>query len=339
MVDREKSAWTSAKPTHPRKAALPQRLHSPVVSAGTAGQVTDHDMRGVMELTARELNYVAGGGQLQGAAGTTAPKKVNGVELKKLDASYRLEKLDPKHRPGAVLDMLVWIAAQQPDVADRPFFPWVDSLDEFTFKQMYNLYWEGKPPTPDQFPQTWKAFQSSVMYCTASEAATFRVNVEQGGRVSSVGQFITTEKDAGLLGANGVWIWVMSRDYELYSAPHQLNRLHHSSFLAGRALLGGGEWRVHEGRVKALTGKTGHYKIDGNRFVEALKRMLLQGIDLSAAEVLSFQTTTPSLERWTPVAEFLQMASAGGDYRLFPSGAWAAGKAPTTPRQAVLMRS
>lgn len=104
------------------------------------------------------------------------------------------------------------------------------------------------------------------------------------------------------------FIWVMSMDGQFYSGPqtelveYQPNRfrvrpyhatghpgaardqreMHHSGFLGGAPVGGGGEWHVVAGMLKVITGSSGHYAPPFENFQRSLRALQAAGVRLSA---------------------------------------------------------
>lgn len=78
-------------------------------------------------------------------------------------------------------------------------------------------------------------------------------------------------------------IWVMSPEGEFYSGPQTTatGDFHHSAFLAGAPIKGGGEWLVQQGNVKVITGSSGHYKPTFDQFQDVLRTLSARSVDLS----------------------------------------------------------
>src|SRR5262249_17998294 len=83
-------------------------------------------------------------------------------------------------------------------------------------------------------------------------------------------------------------IWVMSPQGEIFSGRQvgaavpggKAVDMHHSAFLAGAAIRGGGEWLVQDGTLKVITGSSGHYTPNFAQFQQALQTLAGAGIDL-----------------------------------------------------------
>ena len=70
----------------------------------------------------------------------------------------------------------------------------------------------------------------------------------------------------------GTAIFVVPPDKKLYAGTHIPGKFHHSSFLSGGAVLGGGEMRTDDdGYITLLSNVTGHYKIE-----EAQEKIMLE---------------------------------------------------------------
>lgn len=74
------------------------------------------------------------------------------------------------------------------------------------------------------------------------------------------------------------------KDEGFFTHSHITDKFHHSSLLAGNPVNFAGEWQVAQGRIKSITGKSGHYKpgrSEAFTFLRALKRgkIELEGID------------------------------------------------------------
>jgi hypothetical protein len=70
---------------------------------------------------------------------------------------------------------------------------------------------------------------------------------------------VDTREYRSLFSGFGWCIFVYSPDGTLYVHEHEKGEFHHTSFLGGGAVLAAGEIVVDQGRVVALTAKTGHY--------------------------------------------------------------------------------
>jgi hypothetical protein len=103
-----------------------------------------------------------------------------------------------------------------------------------------------------------------------------------GGRVytDSGVKFHTGDHSTAFSGS-GWAIFVMSPNRTVYSASHNVGQFHHSSFLAGGPVLAAGEWAVNNGKVVAITAKSGHYKPDEKMFYQILWTLKRRGVRLT----------------------------------------------------------
>ena len=235
--------------------------------------------------------------------------KVAPLGLKKLaGAAYRLEKLDPKHRFGDMLFRLWQIYLHDADASWPPFFAWVDTL---TADQARNYLGE----------QLFQAWQSGVGVTYASDLFRVRYRViVNAGRISWRGEAdyptLLTTKGSSAMGTKSAYLWILDRTDEAYTDKSEYGVTHHSTFARGRAIRGAGEWQVEDGRVKLITGKTGHYRVGTDLFVEALRILRdRKGIDMSAAQVLVYENTK---EQSFGVNDYLANRSLQTSHMLFP---------------------
>ena len=127
---------------------------------------------------------------------------------------------------------------------------------------------------------------------TQNQRNKYKITIEAGrlsrnGIVFDTGKIYTTIKEKRTYNmtddvGKGV-IWVLGKDMEFYSAVAKLSRIHHSSFFGGNAILSGGDWEVEEGKIKRITGRTGHYRASMESFIAMLKILwrenAIQGTD------------------------------------------------------------
>ena len=75
-------------------------------------------------------------------------------------------------------------------------------------------------------------------------------------------------------------IFVMAPDNSLYANNHKTDVFHHSSFLSGAPVQSAGEIAVDNGKVVAITSKSGHYRPDKGSFVRILYWLKQHGVNL-----------------------------------------------------------
>lgn len=235
-------------------------------------------------------------------------------------AVYRLEKLDPKHRFGDLLMQLLlhWdpMHVANPPAATAPyFFRWLDTLTPLDVERICG---------PD-YAQLWVE-SPGVTYATNRVRERFRVRVD-GGRVRVRGrqdapELLTTTAAQTAMGTDGSYLWVLDRWNGLYTDESRVGETHHSTFARGRAIRGAGEWRVEAGRVRLITGKTGHYRVPVEHFVDALRLMRDHlHVDLRDACVVAYRNAGgTSYEHHVPVNAYLGIGQLQQRFALFSDG-------------------
>lgn len=89
-------------------------------------------------------------------------------------------------------------------------------------------------------------------------------------------------------------IWVQGPDFRFYSHSHKVARFHHSSFLAGGAVLTAGEWKVSNGRITRINAKSGHYQPGMRGFYTAVKRLKNLGVCGQDCKVMLYERNAGS---------------------------------------------
>ena len=89
----------------------------------------------------------------------------------------------------------------------------------------------------------------------------------------------------------GTAIFVISPEKILYAGSHEVGRFHHSSFLAGSAVLAAGEIRTNsQGEITWFSNKSGHYRPEKKQVINALEFFKSKGVDLSQVIFYNMQT-------------------------------------------------
>ncbi len=85
----------------------------------------------------------------------------------------------------------------------------------------------------------------------------------------------------------GGWaIFVVAPSGAIFTNSHTVGRFHHSSFLAGGPIKAAGEWLVKDGKILAISDKTGHYKNGAAHLAAFLAQLHAGGADGVPAEGL-----------------------------------------------------
>lgn len=121
----------------------------------------------------------------------------------------------------------------------------------------------------------------TVRYMSPEEREAFRLFVDKDGnlRKASDGNLFDTSAAKTLWSGDGRAIFVMDGNGNLYATTTQkYGQIHHSSLLAGDPVAGAGEIEVHNGRLVAMTDRSGHYQPTPEMNDRALQNLQSQGI-------------------------------------------------------------
>ena len=121
---------------------------------------------------------------------------------------------------------------------------------------------------------------------------------ERGLLVRKLGGKLDTDAMSSLFGGEGCCIYVMSADGRMYVNSGILNKIHHSSFLAGTETSGAGELQVKGGVLVSINNKSGHYQPQVVHLAQSLHEMQSRGINIQGTKV-----TVYALKASTGIAE------------------------------------
>jgi hypothetical protein len=231
------------------------------------------------------------------------------------DHSTHWEQADPKHRMGDILN-----AAWRLYLKANPrngFFEWLDSIPEWerismlgnalkdsgirvrpTLDERKAIAAERKLYSPVDIsnfnlkPSVVKAFITGVAYLDAVTRPNYRVNFE-GGLANYRGGLLDTAIMQTVFSGSGFGIWVIDTMGNFYAGNHVYGQMHHSSFLAGESIKAGGEVRAENGRIKFLSGKSGHYMPPIANLVGAVRILQHLGVPIQELHVLVFENKVP----------------------------------------------
>jgi len=142
---------------------------------------------------------------------------------------------------------------------------------------------------PNREPRIFKIFNAlrmGVKYCNDT-AARNKFKIEFRGRqLWRRDQLFDTRALMEHYGAKGNYemtgevIWIMSKENpeEFYSHVGKLGRVHHSTFFGGEAVRAAGDWRVEQGVIRQITGRSGHYKPGIGPLIQALRILHSRGV-------------------------------------------------------------
>jgi hypothetical protein len=127
--------------------------------------------------------------------------------------------------------------------------------------------------------------KDGVKYCNPRERDAYLLGINAGiVKDASDAPYHTGSKQTAFSGM-GWAIYVVDFDGNFYAESHVVNKFHHSSFLAGAPVLAGGEIAVDQGRIVAITNKTGHYKAGAAELKKALELLQRKGVNLANVKV------------------------------------------------------
>jgi hypothetical protein len=121
-----------------------------------------------------------------------------------------------------------------------------------------------------------------------------------------------TFKDGLVLDAQGnplklkVLMYVMDNQGNFYAAEQVVGRRHHSSFFAGQPVSAAGELYIEDGRVLAISRKSGHYVPPVESLLNAVKELRKNGIQvdpkaiLGASDFKDFRNLNKGLNKTSP---------------------------------------
>ena len=117
-----------------------------------------------------------------------------------------------------------------------------------------------------------------------------------------------------------IWVCALEDHQErpsFYSHIGKIQKFHHSSFKAGRDVIGAGEWIVTGGKLLKISANSGHYRPT----IDHLHRCVLYMAEAWSPEtvVLLWNIRTDAWEE-VPVLTFRNSPSQNGTYKAHPSG-------------------
>ena len=130
--------------------------------------------------------------------------------------------------------------------------------------------------------------KTSVEYLKTEESRTdYEI---QGGSTLTQGNpaiaFDTSQMAASPFG-KGHGIYVMSPSGQIYAHSHKVAKFHHSSFLEGLPTAAAGTMKVTQGKLDAISCKTGHYLAGKEQLYQVLMELKERGVSLSGVEAFN----------------------------------------------------
>lgn len=210
-----------------------------------------------------EQNFRQALRQAIGQGTTGAPKG----QLPLSSDKYALEKLDPRHRMGDLLQRC--LAEYDRRKPHLPFFQWIASVPEFELMKLF-VGVRSNGAQDMLMPSVVKAFVEGVAYLDAKTRRSYVVGF-RGGRLEQSGVAFDTSEHSTCFSGMGWAIYVLGPNLKFYAASHRYGTFHHSSFLQGSPVSCAGELKVQQGRLVTLTPKTGHYHTPRDNFKRCIE--------------------------------------------------------------------
>ena len=245
------------------------------------------------------------------AAGSDALRPLAGTE-------YLFERLDPRHRAGFLFGVFREIYTYK--CPPEPFLVWLRELGEWQQIDLLRDQFrrEGYSEAFDMLARTPSdvlRYLKGVAYLDGRRRKSKRVEIRGSMVYRHDGSLFDTSALSTVFSGAGWGIFVESADGAFYSSSHALGRFHHSSFLSGAAVRSAGEWKVEAGRIRLISGKSGHYKPGvrelarllralQDRGALAMARVIVYGP--SGAEAADYDTVGVQAERGLAIQAFLQ---------------------------------
>jgi len=142
------------------------------------------------------------------------------------------------------------------------------------------------------------------------------------GRSLKTGRmFVREEPIAGIMEwFEGALIWVCAVDPAtnmpaFYSHVCRIHTIHHSSLAGGGNVIAGGEWIVEKGRLRKVSGNSGHYRPP----LDALYRAVLHMAGAFHDDTTIFMYDTVA-DTWVerPIRNFISAPTDNGRYWIHP---------------------
>lgn len=201
------------------------------------------------------------------------------------DRNDWLEAIAP-HIPAAYL--INAYAAWKRSTETLSFMPWLDTV---YIPEALN---SGDINREREALQIKRSEGHGVEYLDQQQRKEKIVRIKNGFFIDSLGYYYNTADKSTMNSGNGWAIFVMDKNYTIYSDSHKSGMFHHSSFLSGGRVLSAGEIAVDRGRLVAITCKSGHYRPKKQEMTCFLDRLSKQGVDLRGVPVQMEWVNTPS---------------------------------------------
>ena len=123
---------------------------------------------------------------------------------------------------------------------------------------------------------------------TVEERKPYQLEFKEGLIWQNQSPYDTSSEET-IFSGKGWAIFVIDPKRQFYAGTHEIGRFHHSSFLGGSAILGAGEMQTDaNGRLIALSNKSGHYQPSREQLLNTLLTLKQANIDLSQVKLIEY---------------------------------------------------
>ncbi|XP_022873263.1 IQ domain-containing protein IQM3-like [Olea europaea var. sylvestris] len=175
-----------------------------------------------------------------------------------------IEAIDSRHRYGSNLQLYYkeWFKSS----ANQNFFSWLD-------------YGDGKEVDLEDCPRS-KLDQQCVKYLGLEARKSYEHVIVNGKILRSTTRIHLNHESPQLK-----YIFVVSTSKKLYIGEKKKGFFHHSSFLAGGAILTAGRLWVKDGVLKRISPSSGHYKPTEDSLERFLSILKENGVNLDEVQI------------------------------------------------------
>ncbi len=214
-----------------------------------------------------------------------------------LRENFFLEAVTPSHPIGAAMDEAIaeWKEA--------------DGLEGVSF-----LDWLGTSAYQRRVADGWH-----VMYVPDERQHDFMLDTTtQRGIFLRAGKPFSTRKmrAAHATSRRSVGAWVIGPDLAFYAGEFVNGRFHHTSYLAGGAVVCAGEFTVDDnGKLLYISNRSGHYLPGHEHILDALRLLRERGFDLTDVALDIYEPSTDVVARYASALAYLNAHDPRSMYR------------------------
>jgi len=221
------------------------------------------------------------------------------------EGNYWLEAYDAKHRPGFLLHTEWTKWALDPSLSyATSFWDYLASVEAQT-----------GPVSKFIRDPTGMRVEQNVRYLkTEAERQPYLLTFERGLLRDHNGDAYDTSRETTVASGKGWAIFVVDERDNFYAGTHLLGVFHHSSFLGGAPTRAAGELVVEQGKLMAITSKSGHYKPGPGEMLRALTALVGQGAVTDKVPAVVYPDLMDPENRWFGAFEYQE--AQGKEHKL-----------------------